>query len=1479
MAFRQLGVQFVHKGLNSFTSAIDRVNRTLKEYGRTQIENSRKNVAAARSVNQLAQAHKRELTSSINASVNSLNRYSNSMIKSLANMSGYTRASLALIRNDKQIIAQVNRIVGLYKQRDQVEKALLSSNKLTSGQTKNLLKTYGDLESQIASIIDYSARLGASYGNTKEQKVKLYNATKKLIEVMVSEKRSIDDIEAAFDEWKTALTDADNASKNLADSEKNWQNITQQFMDLGKNLTIVKAATGDVISIFNVLGNVFSAFGRIIGAVLGTIGKVAVAIGKTLFNAIKKIISIPINIIKGIFNAFTGGLQRIFEIVVGMNLSRLIWGIGLRIKELAKEIYNAGVEFQFTQIRLEGLIKREYREAGYDLADSLEDVSSRAEELTDWVTKLSILSPVSSESILQMMTLAMSYNFTSREAQTLTEAITKFSTGMGLADDESRRIIENFGQMRQQGKLAGTELRDLARGAFVPVTDVLKRMGINLDVISGVKIPSLGAINADLLELKSTGKITNAEFEKIDAGLRELSVGSSISASALKQLYSEGVISKNVLEKLGTSISDLDIATSDVSFDKMKDELNALLEAGEITVDEFFWAFVDIVNEDFNDALDNASNSMKIVQQNIKDFRETMIGWRIITPILDVISGKMSEVMHSIMNEETIEFFDNFGKSLGIFTELLMNLVDVMFDFSNYKNTLGTVFGYLKTLFSVMATFGSNDEEAFINALHELKNFLYHIPNFSGESSVISGIQLLKKTFEGMGELDSQTIINNLKTSLDLIWTPLKEQIILPQLAILFNDIKTFAVDKWENDIKPAFSDFMTDTVVPGLKTFISETIPEWATILSTNAPIIAGAVGTTLANAFGSLAGIAEESFGENSIWGTVFETLESLTNYLMFKGGVKETPISYDTPSIKTQDPLQASGLADNLKELTSAAGEAKEGVSSFLQDALEPLGVWMEEHDAMLDFFESFVNYFLELSGVKSGVGLFKDIVGLVKELAILFTGDEENGLEKASGFLFRFAEALLDFGTAGAKLATFPVDIFRSIIRGITEFAIIMQSWEYGKELDWSTFDWANVLDPLTSLPESFLNIFSGGDDVELPLPGESGSGKESIFDKLKGWIKGGVEGVEEYAGSEEVTGASSGVINLVNTMMEDISAVGNEGNMPAKLPMEDVIEESKTKWEELNEDLIGKSIIPDMVTDIQKYFDENVPGFIDPFEQFEEDLVEIFDNISSLMNGEEIDVTRRRKGNEPEKQWGEESITQFYEMGLALAQEFERGINDGWYGEDGISTTWGRGYGDLVDCNNEYLNNFYEMALDLANHFRNGIYEGWYGGGNESGESIVDSWSGGYGDLLDTNNEYINNFTEAGASLVQGLWDGMLSKFAELLIWWETIALPKLNEITTTIEKIGSPSKVFMHYGEMIVAGLQIGMEKKFNSLTGEFTRNMSGLSSIAGHVASPGNSTVNNNYSSSLDNRNITINMVNGGNYLSLDYDYVRAIT
>ena len=101
------------------------------------------------------------------------------------------------------------------------------------------------------------------------------------------------------------------------------------------------------------------------------------------------------------------------------------------------------------------------------------------EQLT-WLQKLAVTTPYDNNDISNMYTLARSYDFADDKARQMTDDITNFASGMGLTSEEMQRVIINFGQLQAQGKLNGQELRDLARGSFVPINAILDKMKTKL---------------------------------------------------------------------------------------------------------------------------------------------------------------------------------------------------------------------------------------------------------------------------------------------------------------------------------------------------------------------------------------------------------------------------------------------------------------------------------------------------------------------------------------------------------------------------------------------------------------------------------------------------------------------------------------------------------------------------------------------------------------------------------------------------------------------------------------------------------------------------------------------------------------------------------------------------------------------------------------------------------------------------------------
>jgi tape measure domain-containing protein len=163
-----------------------------------------------------------------------------------------------------------------------------------------------------------------------------------------------------------------------------------------------------------------------------------------------------------------------------------------------------------------------------------------------------------------------------------------------------RRIIENFGQMQAAGKLTGTELRDLARGAFLPINRVLDIMG-----------ESLG------LDADKTGKL--------------------------------------------------------------RTELQGMVSSGETDVKTFFEAFNTMVARDFPNSVGKASKSFAVVKSNLMDFLQSVIGWRVITPTLDLISGRMSSFIEKFMTPEILVFSEQLGDVFAYVAESVFKLVDALF--------------------------------------------------------------------------------------------------------------------------------------------------------------------------------------------------------------------------------------------------------------------------------------------------------------------------------------------------------------------------------------------------------------------------------------------------------------------------------------------------------------------------------------------------------------------------------------------------------------------------------------------------------------------------------------------------------------------------------------------------------------------------------------------------------------------------------
>jgi len=350
-----------------------------------------------------------------------------------------------------------------------------------------------------------------------------------------------------------------------------------------------------------------------------------------------------------------------------VNLATVTLGVLLRdairaVIDWVKEMVSSMVE----EIRLNRLNLNELK----DSTEEYIDVSAKAIEMTqeqlDWVIKLAASSPFDAEDVTRTYTLARSYGFTADEAANLTESILEFSAGMGLTNQEMERIIVNFGQLEAQGKLNSQELRDLARGAFVPVNDVMEIMAKNMT--------ESGAITADYTEeiKKLKEQLQGYEEDLAVALLRQSEFTDTTKESTiLANDYRIDELKRKIAETTGLleDYQDKNGKAVEITLDNI-DQLKKQGLLGADAVDQFISAFVELVGEDFKGASEDMSQAFKPAVENLQDLIRGVGGLKVVKPILAEL-GKRAAAFADAFTEDPerwdkfVTNMDRLGKALA----------------------------------------------------------------------------------------------------------------------------------------------------------------------------------------------------------------------------------------------------------------------------------------------------------------------------------------------------------------------------------------------------------------------------------------------------------------------------------------------------------------------------------------------------------------------------------------------------------------------------------------------------------------------------------------------------------------------------------------------------------------------------------------------------------------------------------------------
>lgn len=291
-----------------------------------------------------------------------------------------------------------------------------------------------------------------------------------------------------------------------------------------------------------------------LGSFLGDMGKVDKSIKDLIPGS--NLLSRAFEGVGSVVQWLTGSVFRVLEYTLGNLIAGAIRNIISEIKELVSATIEAGSEFQSLEIRLRNFNLNTLIESGQDYATASQGAIEATKEQLTWLQKLAATTPYDLTDIANVFTLARSYGFAAAESKTMTQSIANFAAGMGLGNTEIERIIVNFGQMVQQGKVTQREMNDLARGAFVPVNDVLKVMqeqsGLTGDAFDDFRKDAEG-VEAFM---KAFETLVSQRFAGATTAMAQTWKGATDNVKDfIKSLFGLNVV-KPVLDVLGKNISE-----------------------------------------------------------------------------------------------------------------------------------------------------------------------------------------------------------------------------------------------------------------------------------------------------------------------------------------------------------------------------------------------------------------------------------------------------------------------------------------------------------------------------------------------------------------------------------------------------------------------------------------------------------------------------------------------------------------------------------------------------------------------------------------------------------------------------------------------------------------------------------------------------------------------------------------------------------
>lgn len=422
------------------------------------------------------------------------------------------------------------------------------------------------------------------------------------------------------------------------------------------------------------------------------------------------------NIFKNLGNSIKNFAQNIlgkiltiaFGVLVRDSIRKVIDVIG----EMIGAFVDASNEFQRLRVRLNTFNMQPLIEGGMSFEQAMRKASKATAEQLDWVLKLAKTTPYDAVDVANAYSLARSYGFIDKKAKILTDSIMDFASGMALDNTAIEKIITNFGQMVQQGKITGTELRDLARGAFVPVNKVLeiaaKRLGITIEKLNEMRAAGTAKpewfIDAfvDLVDkdFKGASERMSRTFKSAMDNMKDTFVG----LAGLK-------IGIPIFDVLGGKIADLVEAFNDVRYAKLTKVFESIGKSISDIINKLFGllpsttAIADAILKTFENIAMWLQDNKGAIVQWVKD-AVVWLGkfWNVLmTQIIPAIAKFIGWIYNN--REEIGKWIVNIGKAWLILEGIVIVLrlvVDAVLKFITALIAAKTAVWAVKTFLSLM---------------------------------------------------------------------------------------------------------------------------------------------------------------------------------------------------------------------------------------------------------------------------------------------------------------------------------------------------------------------------------------------------------------------------------------------------------------------------------------------------------------------------------------------------------------------------------------------------------------------------------------------------------------------------------------------------------------------------------------------------------------------------------------------------------